>query len=116
MDVMAKAANDIKYLLDRGYPQQGAICYVCDHYRLDINVRYILTRVVLSGDTVVSRRAKTVGCENINGTEVWIDGYNILIGVRDISPSLPFKLFLFTRTVKILQIKSIIACINQSFL
>lgn len=82
MDVMAKAANDIKYLLDRGYPQHGAICYVCDHYRLDINVRYILTRVIISGDTVISRRAKTLRCENIKGTQVWIDGYNILIGVE----------------------------------
>ena len=82
MSATAKAANDIKYLLDRGYPKQGAICYVCDHYRLDINVRYILTRVVLSGDTVISRKAKTTECENIKGTQVWIDGYNILIGVE----------------------------------
>jgi len=46
--IFEKAAADIRYLLDRGYPQKSAVGFVCAHYRLDIKARYLLSRTVLS--------------------------------------------------------------------
>ncbi len=77
-----KAVTDIRYLLDRGYPRKGAITFVCNHYRLDINWRYVFTRVVFGRDTIQSRREKTVKCEDLDGEVVLVDGYNVLIGVE----------------------------------
>lgn len=79
-----RAVADIRYLLDRGYPQPGAVSFVCNHYRLDENSRHILSRVVLSKTVSVKRRAKFLPCDEINGNAVIIDGYNILIGMESI--------------------------------
>jgi hypothetical protein len=45
---LEKAAVDIRYLLDRGYPQKSAVGFVCSHHRLDVEARYLLSRTVLS--------------------------------------------------------------------
>jgi hypothetical protein len=82
MSDMGMAVTDIRYLLERGYPKKGAITYVCNHYRLDVTIRHIITRVVHSHEKALNRRAKTVSCDKMAGNEVWIDGYNVLIGVE----------------------------------
>ena len=76
------AVSEIRYLLERGYPKKSAITYVCNHHRLDLEFRHIFTRIMYPQSTITSRRAKTVGCEDIEHNEVWIDGYNVLIGVE----------------------------------
>ncbi len=78
------AVIDIRYLLDRGYPQKGALGFVCNHYRLDENSRRILSRVVLSKTVSVKRRAKFLPCDKIKGSNIIIDGYNIIIGMESI--------------------------------
>jgi len=78
------AASDIRYLLERGYPQTGAGGFVCNHYRLDENSRQILSRVVLSKTVSVKRRAKFLPCDEIKGSNIIIDGYNIIIGMESI--------------------------------
>ena len=82
MPESGKAVTDIRYLLDRGYPEKGAITFVCNHYRLDIKWRYVFTRVVFGRDTIKSRMEKTVKCEDLEGAVVLVDGYNVLIGVE----------------------------------
>ncbi|VVB92181.1 Uncharacterised protein [uncultured archaeon] len=78
------AATDIRYLLDRGYPQKGVIGFVCDHYRLDEESRHILSRTILSQEVSGKRRAKFLPCESIKGNNIIIDGYNIIIGMESI--------------------------------
>lgn len=79
-----KAADDIRYLLDRGYPQKGAVGFVCAHYRLDEESRYLLSRTVLSHEVAEKRRAKFLPCDKIEGNSIIIDGYNIIIGLESI--------------------------------
>ena len=78
------AANDIRYLLDRGYPREGAVGFVCAHYRLDEGSKHFLTRSVLSKEVSEKRRKKFLPCEMIKGNSIVIDGYNILIGLESI--------------------------------
>lgn len=82
MPDLEDAVSEIRYLLERGYPKQSAITYVCNHHRLDIEFRHIFTRILYTRNTITSRKAKTVSCGDINNNEVWIDGYNIIIGVE----------------------------------
>lgn len=82
MPELDDAVSEIRYLLKRGYPKQSAIRFVCNHHMLDIRIRHILTRVLYPDSVTASRRGKTVDCGDIEHNEVWIDGYNILIGVE----------------------------------
>ena len=79
-----EAVSDIRYLLDRGYKRQGAVRFVCNRYRLDEDTRHILTRVVHSRAVSETRREKFLPCENVSGSDIVIDGYNIIIGMESI--------------------------------
>ena len=78
------AASDIRYLLDRGYPHESAVRFVCAHYRLDENQKQLLSRSVLSKEVSEKRREKFLPCDNIKEETIVIDGYNILIGMESI--------------------------------
>lgn len=79
-----RAVEDIRYLLDRGYPQKGAVSFVCNHYRLDDKAMHLLSRTVIPAEISEKRRAKFLQCDKMSGTAVVIDGYNILIGMESI--------------------------------
>ncbi len=81
---MERAVADIRYLLDMGYPQTGAVSFVCNHYRLDEEARHLLYRVVIPRAISEKRRAKFMRCDEIKGSSLIIDGYNILIGAESI--------------------------------
>lgn len=81
---MDNAASDIRFLLERGYPQKSAVGFVCDHYRLDVKARYLLSRTVLAREVAERRLAKFLPCEKIEGSSIVIDGYNIIIGMESI--------------------------------
>ncbi len=81
---MGRAVADIRYLLDRGYPQTGAVSFVCNHYRLDEEARHLLYRVMIPRAISEKRRAKFMRCDEIKGSSLIIDGYNILIGAESI--------------------------------
>jgi hypothetical protein len=78
------AAIDLRYLLDRGYPLKSAVGYVCDHHRLDIDSRHILSRTVIARSVCEKRRQKFLPCNKIQGKDIIIDGYNIIIGTESI--------------------------------
>ncbi len=81
---LANAIIDIRYLLDRGYPQKGAIGFVCNHYRLDEASRYFLSRTVLPNEVSEKRHLKFLPCDAIEESNIIIDGYNIIIGMESI--------------------------------
>ncbi len=78
------AASDIRYLLDRGYPKESAVRFVCAHYRLDESQKHLLARSVLANVVSEKRRKKFLPCDKIKGETIVIDGFNILIGMESI--------------------------------
>lgn len=82
MPVDDMAVNDIRYLLKRGYPRASAISYVCNHYRLDVNTRHVFGRVIYTEALAQARKNRTIECNELAGEEIWVDGYNVLIGVE----------------------------------
>ena len=78
------ADADIRYLLDRGYPTGGAVAFVCNHYRLNDEARFLLSRAVISISVAEKRRGKFLPCGAIKGNTILIDGYNIVIGMESV--------------------------------
>lgn len=79
---LTKPANDVRYLLAREYSINTAIRFVSDHYRLTESERHILVRVVRPPKIATARRGKRLACTDINGRDVLIDGYNVLITIE----------------------------------
>lgn len=82
--MIKKAIADIRYLLDRGYPQKSVIEFVGNHYRLNEKTRLLISRTVLPHAVSEERRKKFLPCYEIANSRVMIDGYNIIIGMESI--------------------------------
>ncbi|MDW7733500.1 MAG: DUF434 domain-containing protein [Methanolobus sp.] len=76
---LIEAAEEIRYLLERGYPKSSAVRFVSDHHRLADVQRFILSRNVLAPVIAASRRNKRLACTDLEGQYLAIDGYNVLI-------------------------------------
>jgi hypothetical protein len=88
-EVLRRAAVDVRYLLDRGYPRESAVRFVSDHYRLPQEQRFALIRVVVPTELAREREAKMLPIEAIEGRVVFVDGYNVLIAVESLLGGMP---------------------------
>ena len=73
------AAEDLRYLLNRGYPRDASLQLVGNRYNLDSDHRHLLRRGVFPASVAGQRRNKKVSLEEIRGKAMAIDGYNCLI-------------------------------------
>ncbi|MEW6266780.1 MAG: DUF434 domain-containing protein [Thermodesulfobacteriota bacterium] len=73
------AAKDLRYLLGQGYPRQGVITFVGNHYQLSKTMRDILYRGVYPGAEALTRRWKMLTPDRIRRRAVGVDGHNVLI-------------------------------------
>ncbi len=86
------AAEDLRYLLNRGYPGDSAAVYVCDHYRLAKEQRFVLARVVCSESVAFSRRSRKAALPDIEEATIYLDGYNVIITVESLLAGYPVYL------------------------
>lgn len=73
-----KAAQNLYYLLNEGYPIKGASVFVGNHFLLSERQRLALVRAVSSRESIANRMQKELG-ELLRGSEVHIDGFNTII-------------------------------------
>lgn len=78
---LLKPARDIRSLLRWGYPKFATINFVATHSQLSVEERYILTRVIMPPDRIVSRIDKKMTCAGIKDRDLLLDGYNVLLSV-----------------------------------
>ncbi len=76
---LRKAAQDFRYLLNRGYPRKSSLELVGNHYQLTFDQRHLLHRGVFSDEDSKRRRAKKISLSSVRGKNLAIDGYNVLI-------------------------------------
>lgn len=79
---IAAAADDLCWLLSRGYPKTATLKLVGDRHGLRQRQRIALQRVAASDDERRERRRREVGADEIRGRAVWIDGYNALLTIE----------------------------------
>ncbi|MEL4304467.1 DUF434 domain-containing protein [Methanococcoides sp. LMO-2] len=79
---LLEPATDIRYLLSKGYVRKSAITFVSNHYRLTEHERHVLARLVLSSETAERRSKKKLSCSRLEGCDVLVDGYNVIITIE----------------------------------
>ncbi len=78
-DIIAKAMEDYKYLIDRGYGWKPALNLITGRYMLSKSERALLFRAVHPSDLALNIRNKIQKPEEIKGLVLGVDGYNVLI-------------------------------------
>jgi hypothetical protein len=81
-EVLLAAAEDFRYLLDRGYPRKPCLDLVGNRYQLTSDQRNLLHRGVFSEKESLSRKKKKILSSRVSGEKLAIDGYNVLITVE----------------------------------
>lgn len=79
LETLKMAAQDLLYLLDRGYPVKPASTFIGNHYLLSERQRTAMTRVVSAQSDIFARLAKQKCPEDMAGETVNIDGFNTII-------------------------------------
>ena len=79
---LQKAAEDFRYLLNRGYPRKAALDLVGNRYQLTSDQRHLLHRGVFSDADSESRRKRKIPIERIRNQDFVIDGYNVIITIE----------------------------------
>ena len=77
---LRKAAEEVYFLLNRGYPVTSTTRFIGDHYQLSERQRLALARTVSPGESIRSRKLREV--TDIAGKTLYIDGFNVIIGLE----------------------------------
>ncbi|MFK7799160.1 MAG: DUF434 domain-containing protein [Aureispira sp.] len=80
--VFKEAAQDLSYLLGRAYGEKSALALVGNRYRLNKRQQRALHLMTCPAPKIATRRAKQIKPSDLKGKKVWIDGYNVLIGME----------------------------------
>lgn len=75
---MNKAAEEIYYLLGRGYDMKSCSTFVGNHHLLSVRQRSALERIISPEGPIAKRLEKEIAC-NAPMDTVHIDGFNIII-------------------------------------
>ena len=87
---LRKAAEEVYYLLCRGYPVTNTTRFIGNHYQLSERQRLALARTISPADSIRSRKSREVS--DISGKTIYIDGFNVIIGLEiAFSDSMLFK-------------------------
>jgi len=78
LETLHRAAGELYFLLNRGYPAKSASAFIGNHYLLPERGRGALTRAVASEKDIAARKAKQLRQVPKNET-VHIDGFNEII-------------------------------------
>lgn len=76
-----EAAKDYLYLLERRYSQKSVLKLIGDRYALNSVERSILYRGISSTEESRRRAAKLAAPDQLKGSGLHIDGYNVLITI-----------------------------------
>jgi hypothetical protein len=78
LKVSTSAAEDLRYLLERGYGRASAVKFVGDKYTLDNPQRLLLYRCVYPIDSAQAHQGKLIDPSEIGKYNFSIDGFNVL--------------------------------------
>ncbi|MCP4656069.1 MAG: DUF434 domain-containing protein [bacterium] len=79
---LRQAADDLCWLLSRGYPGKAALGLVGDRYALRDRQRMAIQRATVGEPTGARRAGREVGPAELRGRPLAVDGYNVLLTVE----------------------------------
>ncbi len=78
-DKIQLGCEDLKLLLDRGYPKEYALWFIGDHHGLTTAERNLVMRQAYSEQEISSTQAKLKPISYLAGRHFVIDGFNVII-------------------------------------
>lgn len=87
LEKLKKAAEEVSYLLDRGYPVKPVTTFVGNHYMFSERQRLALARSVSPSQKIQTRKESQIPVEDLRNGEqrldkVCIDGFNLIISLE----------------------------------
>jgi hypothetical protein len=82
LPALRRAVNELSWLLTRDYAMKGAVKLVGDRHALTERQRLALSRAACSDESLRRRAATHLGMEELSGTELVIDGFNLIITIE----------------------------------
>jgi len=79
---LKNAAEDFRYLLNRGYPRKASLELVGNRYELTFDERHLLHRGVFSDIDSGARQKRIISPKAIRNKDLAIDGHNVLITIE----------------------------------
>jgi hypothetical protein len=79
---LREATRDLSWLLSRGYASASALKIVGDRFLLVARQRIAIARCACDDAAVARRRRHQVSAADLEGRELWIDGYNVLTSIE----------------------------------
>ncbi len=82
--VFTEAANDLCFLLTRGYAEKSALQIIGNHYKLQKRQRLAILRISCSDQSKIIRNKSRCYKNDLKGKIIEIDGFNLLILLESI--------------------------------
>ena len=76
---LSAAREEVRYLLDRGYPMHSALSFVGNHHQLSSRQQVALGRTTDSAAALERRRSTRLDPSGMSGQTAHIDGLNLII-------------------------------------
>lgn len=80
--LLREAANDLAWLLSRGYASTSALKIVGDRYSLLARQRTAVARCTCSDGAASHRQRHQISADALENCQLWIDGYNVLTSLE----------------------------------
>lgn len=80
--IFAAAASDLSFLLGKQYGEKSALALVGNRYKLNKRQQRALSLMTCPADKILSRKQKALNPAALEGQEITIDGYNLLITIE----------------------------------
>lgn len=74
-----EAVADMHYFLSRGYGEKATLALVGNRYRLNSRQQQAVRGMSASKNQIENRKSKEIESQNLEGKEIIIDGFNVLI-------------------------------------
>ena len=76
---MQTASRHVRYLINEGYDLKQASTFVGNHFLLSERQRLAVMRSLATDEQLTVRQSRQVQISDLEGKEVWIDGFNTII-------------------------------------
>jgi hypothetical protein len=76
---MQTASRHVRYLINEGYDLKQASTFVGNHFLLSERQRLAIMRSLATDEQLAVRQSRQVQISDLEGKEVWIDGFNTII-------------------------------------
>lgn len=79
LEKLRKSAEEVYFLLNRGYAMKNAVTFVGNHYLLSERQRTAVARSVSPDESIKVRKSKELSDSDVAGKTLYVDGFNTVI-------------------------------------